>query len=94
MKTNRAKGPVDVRLGLIVILLGSSAASPQQPKAPAPQAGTPAAQYRALLEQYCVGCHNQRAKTANLMFDTMDLADLGKRKIRQIVERHKAVVRR
>ena len=31
---------------------------------------------RALLDQYCVTCHNQRAKTANITFDTMDLAQL------------------
>jgi mono/diheme cytochrome c family protein len=31
---------------------------------------------RALLDQYCVACHNQRARTANLAFDTMDLAEL------------------
>src|SRR5947207_4630681 len=67
-----------IGVSLILILLGSSAASPQQPKAPAPQAATPAAQYRALLDQYCVGCHNQRAKTANLMLDTIDLADVAK----------------
>ena len=29
---------------------------------------------RTLLDQYCVTCHNQRAKTAGLQFDTMDLA--------------------
>jgi cytochrome c5 len=29
---------------------------------------------RALLDKYCVTCHNQRAKTAGLMFDQMDLA--------------------
>ncbi len=43
----------------------------QQPKAPPP---IPTAQYRALLDQYCVGCHNQRSKTAGLMLDTIDLA--------------------
>jgi len=32
---------------------------------------------RALLDQYCVTCHNQRAKTAGIMFDTLDLAALG-----------------
>jgi mono/diheme cytochrome c family protein len=31
---------------------------------------------RALLDQYCVTCHNQRLKTANITFDTMDLAHL------------------
>ncbi|HEV3333453.1 MAG TPA: DUF1592 domain-containing protein [Bryobacteraceae bacterium] len=31
------------------------------------------ASQRALLDQYCVVCHNQRAKTAGLMLDKMDL---------------------
>src|SRR5262249_21704394 len=48
----------------------------QQPKAPA--ASAPNSQYRALLDQYCVGCHNQRSKTAGLMLDTMDLTEVGK----------------
>src|SRR5207244_9368719 len=29
---------------------------------------------RALIDQYCVTCHNQRMKTAGLMLDKMDLA--------------------
>ena len=33
---------------------------------------------RALLDQYCVTCHNQRAKTAGVMFDTMNLSDVSK----------------
>src|SRR5271154_1165156 len=33
---------------------------------------------RAMLDHYCVTCHNQKAKTANLTFDTMDLAQVGK----------------
>jgi hypothetical protein len=33
---------------------------------------------RALLDHYCVTCHNQKAKTANLTFDTMDLSQVGK----------------
>ncbi|MCU1336006.1 MAG: hypothetical protein JWO19_1587 [Bryobacterales bacterium] len=33
-----------------------------------------AASAKALLDKYCVTCHNQRLKTANLTFDTMDLA--------------------
>ena len=31
-----------------------------------------------MLDHYCVTCHNQKAKTANVMFDTMDLAHVGK----------------
>jgi mono/diheme cytochrome c family protein len=55
-------------LSVSLCLCGSLLARAQQP----------VTQYRALLDQYCVGCHNQRAKTAGLMFDTMDLADVGK----------------
>ena len=52
-----------------------ASARPQQKPA---TSSTPVAQYRAVLDQYCVGCHNQRSKTAGLMFDTMDLADVAK----------------
>jgi mono/diheme cytochrome c family protein len=45
------------------------------PQAPAAQSSAPLAP-RALLDTYCVTCHNQRTKTADLMFDTMDLAKL------------------
>jgi hypothetical protein len=32
---------------------------------------------RAFLDQYCVTCHNERAKTASLMLDKMDLTHVG-----------------
>jgi hypothetical protein len=47
----------------------------QSSQQPAVSSSSPSAQ-RALLDQYCVTCHNQRSKTANVMFDTMDLANL------------------
>ncbi len=37
-----------------------------------------ASAHRALLDHYCVTCHNQKAKTANITFDTMDLSQVGK----------------
>ena len=43
-------------------------------QAPRPQ--SPAPDQRAFLDQYCVGCHNQRAKTAGLMLDKMDIAQV------------------
>ena len=47
----------------------SAAQTPaSQPSGPLPP--------RALLDTYCVTCHNQRTKTAELTFDTMDLAKL------------------
>jgi hypothetical protein len=36
------------------------------------------AQKPALLNQYCITCHNQRLKTAGLMLDTMDVDHVGK----------------
>jgi hypothetical protein len=32
---------------------------------------------RAFLNQYCVGCHNEKAKTADLMLDKMDIEHAG-----------------
>ncbi len=49
--------------------------SAQQAAATATTAAAPLAP-RALLDTYCVTCHNQRTKTAGLTFDTMDLATL------------------
>src|SRR5437660_10311235 len=50
-----------------------AAGVPQQTVAPA---AAPKLLGRALLDQYCVTCHNQPLKTANITFDTMDLAQL------------------
>jgi hypothetical protein len=57
------------------------------PAARTPAATTPAASTlaapgdskntRALVDQYCVTCHNARLKTAGLMLDELDLARLG-----------------
>jgi hypothetical protein len=43
------------------------------------QSTTPAsaAAERALLDQYCVGCHNDKAKTANLSLQKLDLTTVG-----------------
>jgi mono/diheme cytochrome c family protein len=55
-------------LGLLVAAASLLTAAP-------PQQQTPAANpNRALLDRYCVGCHNQRLKTAKLEMDLMDIA--------------------
>lgn len=49
------------------------------PVAPAVLASTPvtgAASERALLDKYCVTCHNQRLQTAGLLLDKMDVAKM------------------
>ncbi len=45
--------------------------------APSPEPGSPAAAQRALLNRYCVTCHNQRLKTAGLTLDDIDVAKVG-----------------
>jgi mono/diheme cytochrome c family protein len=44
--------------------------------APLAASGTDVSQQRALVDQYCVTCHNQKLKTANLLLDQLDLARL------------------
>jgi cytochrome c5 len=51
----------------------AQAGVPVRASAPAPAAAT----QRALVDQYCVTCHNARAKTANLALDELDLTRLG-----------------
>jgi hypothetical protein len=41
-----------------------------------PQAAAAAASQRALIDKYCVGCHNQRARTAGLALDKADLSNV------------------
>jgi hypothetical protein len=47
----------------------SSAVPAQQPAAPSPTDQAP----RAVLDTYCVTCHNQRLRTAGLTLDTLDV---------------------
>ena len=55
-----------------IALLGAISlhAAPQQAASPAP---SPAASQRALLNRYCVTCHNEKLKTAGLTLDTLDV---------------------
>jgi hypothetical protein len=64
----RFVGPVSFLAGAIVTLAVMPGDAQQ---APAPQKP-------ALLNQYCVTCHNQRLKTAGLLLDTMDPQQVGK----------------
>ena len=69
-----------VALGLVVWVcvaaasavgaVDQSAAAPQTERAePTPQ--------RAVLDRYCVDCHNTRLKTANLALDALDVSAVG-----------------
>src|SRR5262245_30883847 len=63
-------------IALGIVSAGSSGLRAQQ--AAAPQTALPAAiaPYKATIDQYCVTCHNQRAKTAGLALDTLDMTKL------------------
>jgi hypothetical protein len=50
----------------------ASAQTPASSPSPASRNTTSGPQVRALLDQYCVGCHNQRLKTADLTLDKLD----------------------
>lgn len=63
---------------LVILLSGSRNLAAVAPQQESPAAASPASSHRALVDQYCVTCHNQRSKTANVMFDTMDLSNLSK----------------
>jgi cytochrome c551/c552 len=69
---------ISLAIGCIaaVGLLAAQTASPQASSVPAqvPTAVTDASGERALLNQYCVTCHNQKLKTAGLELDKLDTA--------------------
>ena len=50
------------------------AAGPQQQPSTSSSLPPSPAAYRAVLDKYCVTCHNEKLKTAGLMLDTMDVA--------------------
>src|SRR3979411_1772018 len=51
------------------------AASPAQTATAAPRA-TPALPSKAFVDRYCATCHNQRLKTAGLVFDVLDVTNV------------------
>jgi mono/diheme cytochrome c family protein len=54
---------------------GVNGSARQQPPSATVAAGVQAP--RAMLDKYCVTCHNQRLKTAGLAIDALDLAEIG-----------------
>ncbi len=62
--------------GAVALLLAVghvNAIAPQRPSAAARSASSE----RALLDQYCVSCHNARTKAGGIALDTLDLAAVG-----------------
>ena len=76
-----------------VALLASAGVS-TAPQAPPSMAAIPShadssVPSKALLDQYCITCHNQRTKAGGLALDTLDVTDVGK----DAAEWEKAVVK-
>ena len=71
-----------VSLGVVVwvSVLAVGGAAVDVPATPNRQSASSAAAtspQRALVDRYCVSCHNGRLKTANLALDSLDLSDVG-----------------
>ena len=66
---------------LIIVVMWAVTAAWSTLQAAAPQNTPPAfpaaiQPFRALVDQYCVACHNQRLKTAGMMLDAADLQNV------------------
>ncbi|MBV8847628.1 MAG: DUF1587 domain-containing protein, partial [Bryobacterales bacterium] len=66
---------------LMPVLLSGQSSQPPASKPPVRNVARTQASdvttQRAVLDEYCVVCHNKTAKTANLLLDQLDLAHLG-----------------
>jgi catechol 2,3-dioxygenase-like lactoylglutathione lyase family enzyme len=51
---------------------------PPAPAPPAASAATGAAPHQALVNTYCVSCHNSRTRTADLALDALDVSNLAR----------------
>jgi hypothetical protein len=63
-------------MSVALVSAGPAQRGPESAAATAPHNATTE---RALIDQYCVGCHNARTKAGNLMLDQLDLTNLAAR---------------
>jgi mono/diheme cytochrome c family protein len=63
-----------ITLLAVIVRSAAPSADAQQPAGAAPAAVSTEATF---LNQYCIGCHNQRAKIGGLALDTLDIAKVG-----------------
>src|SRR5678815_5439056 len=68
-------GELPMCLSALLLVTATMAVPPAKLRAQQPAINPTAAQ-RALLDQYCITCHNQQVKTAGLMLDKADLNDI------------------
>jgi mono/diheme cytochrome c family protein len=63
-------------VALAIVLVAATATSQPKAAGKADAALPPPPGGRVLLDKYCVGCHNERLKTANLMLDKANVEDV------------------
>jgi hypothetical protein len=73
--TRSAFGAFGLLVAASITALGGQTATPVTRRAAA--VSTSSEQPRALLDKYCVTCHNDRLKTANLSLQALDLTKVG-----------------
>src|SRR3989442_15231330 len=49
------------------------------PQRPVPATVSQSSQHRATLDRYCVTCHNEKLRTADLTLDELDIENVGDR---------------
>ncbi len=80
-RAHRRRSPVARRLICVLLVAGwltlTSEGVQTQPSQPQPQpaSASDVADPRALLDRYCITCHNERLLTAGLALDTLDTAN-------------------
>src|SRR5262245_10619617 len=67
--------PVAAAAILVLALMTAVATAARQVPSSTPRPQPPAAA-RALIDRYCVGCHNERLKTASLVLENRDLTQI------------------
>ncbi|HEU4687120.1 MAG TPA: DUF1592 domain-containing protein [Vicinamibacterales bacterium] len=68
---------IAIALASLVVVSAVRLAGQQSAPASSPGGSLPIANQRALLDKYCVTCHNDRVKTANLSLQNSDLSKVG-----------------
>ena len=73
---NRRRFPRAIALPSL-LLLGVAYPQARPEQAGAPSAAPAAAEQQGLLNKYCAGCHNEKAKQGNFVLSTLDLSNVG-----------------
>src|SRR6266446_8048772 len=62
-------------MAIVIVLAGGSRLQAAWQEASSPNS-SPASAHRALVNRYCVTCHNEKLKTAGLMLDKIDIENV------------------